>query len=86
MKRCALTLLFLSLPLAAVAQQQNRDPAAPPASAVQAPPKDLEACRADIRRYCDAVHLKQECLVAHWMHISDSCQSSLATPMRAGGE
>jgi hypothetical protein len=77
MKRCALTFLFLSFPLAAVAQQQSRDSAAPPAS---------EACRADIRQYCDAVHLKQECLVAHWTHISDSCQNSLATPLRAGGE
>ena len=86
MKRCALTFLFLSLPLAAVAQQQSRDPATPPASVVQASPKDLEACRADIRQYCDAVHLKQECLVAHWTHISDSCQNSLTTPVRAGGE
>jgi len=53
---------------------------------VQAPLKGLEACRADIRQYCDAVNLKQECLVAHWTHISDSCQNSFVTPVRAGGE
>jgi hypothetical protein len=86
MKRCALTFVFLSLPLAAVAQQRSRDPAAPPEAVVQAPLKGLEACRADIRQYCDAVNLKQECLVAHWTHISDSCQNSLVTPVRAGGE
>lgn len=48
--------------------------------------KTMESCRPDIRKYCDQVHLKQECLVAHWTKISSDCQDALATPMRGGGE
>jgi len=48
--------------------------------------KSLESCKADIRKYCDAVALKQECLVAHWTKISSDCQDGLATPMRGGSD
>jgi hypothetical protein len=48
--------------------------------------KSMESCKADIRKYCDAAMLKQECLVAHWTKISGDCQDGLATPMRGGGD
>lgn len=48
--------------------------------------KTMESCKPDIRKYCDQVHLKQECLVAHWTRISSDCQDALATPMRSGGD
>jgi hypothetical protein len=48
--------------------------------------KVANSCRVDIQKYCNSVNLKQECLVAHWRHISGDCQDALATPMRSGGE
>jgi hypothetical protein len=79
---------FLSLFLVAVffsapasAQERSKEP----------PPQGLngrtmESCRAEIRKYCDSANLKQECLVAHWTHISSDCQDALAVPMRNGGD
>jgi len=48
--------------------------------------KSMESCNAEIRKFCDAAVLKQECLVAHWTKISSDCQDGLATPMRGGGD
>ena len=48
--------------------------------------KSIESCKAEIRKFCDAALLKQECLVAHWTKISSDCQDGLATPMRGGGD
>jgi len=48
--------------------------------------KTANSCRVDIQKYCNSVNLKQECLVAHWSHISGDCQDALATPLRAGGD
>jgi hypothetical protein len=48
--------------------------------------KTVSSCRVDIQKYCNSVTLKQECLVAHWSHISGDCQDALATPMRSGGD
>ena len=65
----------------AMAQDRGREPVAQGING-----KTLESCKADIRKYCDAVVLKQECLVAHWKKISSDCQDGLATPMRGGGD
>ena len=48
--------------------------------------KIVSSCKVDIQKYCNGVNLKQECLVAHWRHISSDCQDALATPMRSGGD
>jgi len=48
--------------------------------------KTANSCRVDIQKYCNTVNLKQECLVAHWSHISSDCQDALAAPMRSGGD
>jgi hypothetical protein len=48
--------------------------------------KTMDSCKADIRKYCDAADLKQECLVAHWSKISKNCQDVLAMPMRDGSD
>lgn len=46
--------------------------------------RGMDVCKADIRRFCDAANLKQDCLVAHWSKISAGCQELLATPARNG--
>ena len=46
----------------------------------------MDSCRADLQKFCGAVNLKQECLVAHWTRIASDCQDALATPMRGGGD
>jgi len=81
MKRATLVFVLLSTPAAVFAQDRSKDPAP---AVVQGESKDMETCKADIRKYCDGANLKQECLVAHWNHISTSCQDTLATPMHAG--
>jgi hypothetical protein len=48
--------------------------------------KNMESCKADIGKFCDSVHLKQECLVTHWTKLSSDCQDALASPMRGGGD
>jgi hypothetical protein len=45
----------------------------------------MSVCAADIRKFCEAADLKQECLVAHWSKISSDCQDALATSARIGG-
>ncbi|HEY4077660.1 MAG TPA: hypothetical protein VGM26_12100 [Rhizomicrobium sp.] len=40
----------------------------------------MEACKADIAKFCGDANLIQECLVAHWTKISSGCQEELATP------
>jgi hypothetical protein len=61
---------------AAAAQSQDRD-RSPPARHV--PSKGIEACKADIAKFCGDANLTQECLVAHWTKISSECQEELAT-------
>jgi hypothetical protein len=71
----------LILSPAATAQDRSRQPAPQGLNG-----KTVESCKADIRKFCDAAALKQECLVAHWTRISSDCQDGLATPMRGGGD
>jgi len=66
---------------AATAQDRSRQPASQGLNG-----KTVESCKEDIRKFCDAAALKQECLVAHWTKISSECQDGLATPMRGGGD
>jgi hypothetical protein len=69
------------LSFAAMAQDRSKEP---PPQGVNG--KNMESCRADIRKFCNAANLKQECLVAHWTKISNDCQDALVTPMRGGGD
>lgn len=82
MKYPTLLGLLVVLPLSASAQDSSRQPS-PPASQLSA--GTPEACRIELRKYCEAVNLKQECLVAHWDHITDTCQNGLLIPMRSNG-
>jgi hypothetical protein len=83
MKHATLLVLLVMLPLSVSAQESSKAPSPP---AAQHLPGDLEACRTDIHKYCEAANLKQECLVAHWDHIAETCQNSLLVPMRNTGE
>lgn len=62
---------------AAVAQSQDRSREPPSRRAAG---KGMEACKADIAKFCGDANLTQECLVAHWNKISSECQEELATP------
>lgn len=66
------------LPLAASAQDSGKQ-------ASQLPAGNLEACRIELHKFCETANLKQECLVAHWDHITDACQNALLVPMRGKG-
>jgi hypothetical protein len=75
--------LLAAMILSPVAMAQNRGGESVPQGVNG---KSMESCKADIRKYCDAAVLKQECLVAHWTKISGDCQDGLATSMRGGGD
>jgi hypothetical protein len=81
MKTQCLLLAAMLLSPTAIAQDRGREPVPQVVNG-----KSIESCKADIRKYCNAVVLKQECLVAHWTKISGDCQDGLATPMRGGGD
>jgi len=81
MKTQYILLAAVILAPTAMAQDRGREPVPQGING-----KSIESCKADIRKYCDAVVLKQECLVAHWTKISGDCQDGLATPMRGGGD
>lgn len=69
------------LSTAAMAQDRSKQPTPQGLNG-----KTVDSCKADIRKFCGAAALKQECLVAHWTKISSDCQDGLATPMRGGGD
>lgn len=81
MKIVAMLIAALVAATPALAQDRSKEP---PPQGVNG--KTMESCKADIQKYCDNANLKQECLVAHWAHISNDCQDALATPMRGGGD
>ncbi len=78
--QCLLVAAMIFSPIA-MAQERSKGPVPQGING-----KSMESCKADIRKYCDAAMLKQECLVAHWTKISSDCQDGLATPMRGGGD
>jgi hypothetical protein len=82
MKNIAMLVLAIVTAAAtpALAQDRSKEPAPPGGNA-----KSMEACKADIQKYCKDANLKQECLVAQWTHISGACQDALARPMHNGG-
>lgn len=78
------TIMLLAATVAAIpafAQDRSKEPLPLGTS-----DKTANSCGVDIQKYCNSVNLKQECLVAHWNHISSDCQDALATPMRSGGD
>jgi len=81
MKMRCLLLIGILLPTAALAQDRSKETQP---RAVDG--KVMETCKADIRTFCQAANLKQECLVGHWAKISSDCQDALATPMKGGGD
>ena len=81
MKTQYILLAAMILAPTAMAQDKGREPVPQRING-----KSMASCKADIQKYCDAVVLKQECLVAHWTKISSDCQDGLATPMRGGGD
>jgi len=59
----------------------------PPSHTHQLPHKQYGGrCDVEIRRFCNAANLMQECLVAHWSKISNSCQGALAVPPYHGND
>jgi|1185.fasta_scaffold690182_2 hypothetical protein len=78
-----LLLFFAAVIFSAPAPAQTRSKEPPPQGLNG---RTMESCRADIQKHCESANLKQECLVAHWTHISSDCQDALAIPMRNGGE
>ena len=81
MKIIIMLLAVMVVATPTLAQGRSKEPLPQGAS-----DKTANSCRVDIQKYCNSVNLKQECLVAHWSHISGDCQDALATPMRAGGD
>ena len=81
MKIACLLLASLLCSASACAQERSK---VPPPQGLNG--KTMDSCKADIGKYCDQAHLKQECLVTHWSKISSDCQDALATPMRGGGD
>jgi hypothetical protein len=79
---CAFFLAAMLLSGSAFAQSRDHGRDLPPKPAS----RGMDFCKADIRKFCEAANLKQECLVAHWSKISSRCQDVLGAPMRDGGD